>query len=178
MRTRTIRMMGAVLFAALIAPILHAADVQPYQEYANRTKGAEQVLALSDQLFGESVSLYNGATDFAQVDISLPGNSAVPVQLVRRLPIEAIAFRMVPDKLYGAGGWDVDVPYITGMFDADYKWNIDVSNQLMPRCSWNYTYRPHRRHLLRLYDSYSRRRKQVVRRCQRQQRATPSGRTV
>lgn len=138
MRTKVIHTIGAALFAALLAPVLHAADVQPYQEYSKRVKGAEQVSSLSDQLFGENVSLYNGATDFTQVDISLPGNDALPVQLVRRLPIEAIAFNMLPDKLYGAGGWDVDVPYITGMFDAEFKWNIDVSSLPQPRCSWKF----------------------------------------
>lgn len=153
MRTGMIQKIGAALFAALLTPVLHAADVQPYQEYASRVKGAEQVSALSDELFGENVSLYNGATDFTQIDISLPGNSAVPVQLVRRLPIDAIAFRMVPDKLYGAGGWDVDVPYITGMFDADYKWNIDVSNQSLPRCSWKFF--PGTTHTARINDIFS-----------------------
>jgi len=113
----------------------NAADVQPYQEYAKRVHSAEHVSPLTDALFGESVNLYNGQTEFSQVDISIPGNDALPVQLVRRLSVEAIPYRMVPDKLFGAGDWDVDVPYITGMFDGFYKWNVDVAGLSSPRCS-------------------------------------------
>ncbi len=138
MRTRAIQSIGLAVLAALTAPVVQAADTQPYEEYDKRTKGAQQVSPLSDGLFGDSVSLYNGSTDFSQTDIDLPGNDALPVRLTRRMSIEAIPFRMVADKLYGAGGWDVDVPYITGMFDGFMAWNVDVSGLEKPRCSYKF----------------------------------------
>jgi len=68
---------------------------------------------------GESVSLYNGATEFAAVDIDLPGNNALPVRLARRFKIElhplgrGTSFNA---NLKGAENWDVDTPYIAGTF--------------------------------------------------------------
>ena len=137
MRTRAIQNIGLAVLVAMTAPVVYA-DTQPYEEYDKRTKGAQQVSPLTDGLFGDSVNLYNGSTDFSQTDIDLPGNDALPVRLTRRMSIEAIPFRMVADKIYGAGGWDVDVPYITGMFDGFMKWNVDVSGQEKPRCSYKF----------------------------------------
>jgi len=38
--------------------------VQPYQEYRKLIESAQNLTALKDDLFGESVSLYNGKTEF------------------------------------------------------------------------------------------------------------------
>lgn len=62
--------------------------VQPYQEYRKLIESAQNLTALKDDLFGESVSLYNGKTEFAVTDVSLPGNNALPVQIRRRFSVE------------------------------------------------------------------------------------------
>ena len=65
----------------------------PYQEYLKKLRAAEMVAPLSSGLFGDRVSLYNGVTEFAVVDIDLPGNDFASFskslqgwQLDQRLP--------------------------------------------------------------------------------------------
>jgi len=93
--------------------------VEPYQEYRKRIETAQNMTALKNDLFGDSVSLYNGKTDFSVNDIDLPGNNSLPVRLSRRFSVElhlsgsATTFNA---NLEGAGGWDIDVPYISGTF--------------------------------------------------------------
>ncbi|WP_457022077.1 RHS repeat protein [Luteimonas sp. A611] len=62
------------------------------------------------------MSLYNGATEFTATDIDVPGNSALPVRLTRRMKVELypVGSEGGPwnSNLKGAGDWDVDVPYI------------------------------------------------------------------
>lgn len=74
---------------------------------------------------GDSVSLYNGATGFSATDISLPGNNALPVQLSRRFSVELHPTGVNGEadaSLYGAGNWDVDVPYITATYVSGAGW--------------------------------------------------------
>ncbi|MBW8850752.1 MAG: hypothetical protein JF600_08220, partial [Xanthomonadales bacterium] len=54
--------------------VCHEAQAaQPYQEYRKHIESAQTLTALTDGLMGDSVSLFNGATEFAITDISLPG---------------------------------------------------------------------------------------------------------
>lgn len=103
----------------------------PHLEYEKRLRAADQVGPLNSDLFGDSVSLYNGATEFSVVDIDLPGNNALPVQLRRRFRVES--FKEV-EPLGGFGNWDVDVPHLHGTFDGQYKWNT-ADNGSTARCS-------------------------------------------
>lgn len=66
---------------------LPAQAIIPEYQYNKRVESSQSITALSDQLMGDSVSLYNGATEFAVTDIDLPGNNALPVRLVRRFPV-------------------------------------------------------------------------------------------
>ncbi len=97
-----------------------AGAVEPYQEYRKRIEAAQNMTALTNGLFGESVSLYNGKTDFQVTDVDLPGNNALPVRLHRRFSVElhlsgGSSFNA---NLEGAGGWEVDVPHISGTFSG------------------------------------------------------------
>ncbi|MCD9032697.1 RHS repeat protein, partial [Luteimonas sp. Y-2-2-4F] len=107
--------MGGLALAAATA--VHA--VEPQHEYRKRIESAQTLTALTDQLMGEQVSLYNGATEFVATDIDLPGNDGLPVRLSRRLRIELFPVGNGGPwnaNLRGAGDWDVDVPYIAGNF--------------------------------------------------------------
>lgn len=107
---------GATFLAFLSAPV---AAVEPQYEYRKRVESAQTITALTSELMGESVSLYNGATEFRAVDIDVPGNNALPVQMARRFKIElhplgrGTAFNA---NLKGAESWDLEVPYIAGTF--------------------------------------------------------------
>ncbi|WP_423162668.1 hypothetical protein [Stenotrophomonas maltophilia] len=80
--------------------------VQPYQENRKLIESAQNLTALKDDLFGESVSLYNGKTAFAVTDVSLPGNNALPVQMRRRSSVEM--------DLVGAGSFNANIEGTVG----------------------------------------------------------------
>ncbi|QNN76844.1 hypothetical protein IAE60_12940 [Pseudoxanthomonas mexicana] len=126
----------AVLMAlgmGLLSTCAHA--VEPYQEYRKRIESSQRLTAFTDQMMGDSISLYNGSTEFSLTDIDIAGNNALPVQLTRRLhiKIEPAGVTSYNPDLGGAGNWDLDVPHISGMFDSRYGWGSStVPSQ---RCS-------------------------------------------
>ncbi|HJW46961.1 MAG TPA: wall associated protein, partial [Lysobacter sp.] len=136
--SRTIgRRVAACVF--LLFACLQAQAVEPYQEYRKRVESAQTITALSDDLLGDSVSLYNGATEFTATDIDVPGNNALPVRLSRRfvIKIEPAGGTTNNPDLGGAGNWDVDVPYISGMFSSQYGWGSTTTST--QRCSAMYS---------------------------------------
>jgi len=89
---------------------------EPFQEFDKRLKAAREVGPLGGEAFGESVSLYNGATEFGAVDLSVPGNSALAVEARRRFRIEDP--RNVP-RPPGLGDWELDLPHLIGTFQSE-----------------------------------------------------------
>ncbi|MBL8263531.1 MAG: RHS repeat-associated core domain-containing protein [Xanthomonadaceae bacterium] len=120
----------ALLSLTIAAHAQTTPTVEPYQEYGKKVKASERATPLTDQLFGEEVSLYNGATSFSVVDIDIPGNSALPVRLGRTFSISP---SIHGENLGGFGNWDVDVPMIEGTFTEQYGWV--ASNNTHQRCS-------------------------------------------
>lgn len=141
MKLRPALWLGMLL--VVLASSAHAqssSGVDPYEEYGKRLRAAQEVTPLKSDLFGDQVSLYNGATEFDVTDIDLPGNSILPVQLRRRLVINDR--RISPGNIAGMDDWDVDVPYIVGTFSQQNGWvvtdgngnvtNARCTNQSMP----------------------------------------------
>lgn len=118
------RAIGIAMVLAAGAGIQSANAVEPYQEYRKLIESAQNLTALKDDLFGESVSLYNGQTEFSVTDVSLPGNNALPVEMRRRFNVEMdlVGVGSHNANLNSAGGWEVDVPHITGMFPGAKGW--------------------------------------------------------
>lgn len=100
--------------------------VEPYIEYKKRVETAQNISPLDNGMFGESTSLYNGSTTFKVVDIDLPGNNGLPVQLARTLSVDiqpqgtAGAYDTL---LRGIGNWQVDVPHIAATYPQNTGWN-------------------------------------------------------
>lgn len=108
---------------------------EPYQEYRKRIESSQNITALKSSLFGESVSLYNGKTDFYVTDIDVPGNSALPVRLQRRFGVEihlAGTATNFNSNIEGAGAWDIEVPYIAGMFPSNGWSEQRCSGSMVP----------------------------------------------
>ncbi|WP_249405158.1 RHS repeat protein [Stenotrophomonas sp. CFBP 13725] len=123
---------GITLVAAACAT--QAVAIEPYQEYRKHIESAQNLTALKDDLMGDSVSPYNGQTEFAVTDISLPGNSALAVQLRRRFSIE---LDLVGDTTFnanidGVGGWEIDVPHISGTFPTSGWADDRCSGHMVP----------------------------------------------
>ena len=106
----------------------------PHEEYYKKIRASEMLQPLSSDLFGDSINLSSGSTEFVVTDIDIPGNAALPVRLQRRLAIQSFKEKT---PLGGFGGWDIEVPYVHGTFDATYKWN-EGGNGLTTRCSGAY----------------------------------------
>ncbi|MFC6840103.1 hypothetical protein ACFQGW_09915 [Xanthomonas theicola] len=125
---------GMAQFAVVAAASAQSA-IEPYVEYAKLVRATEQTAPLDDDLMGDSVSLFDGQTSFRNVDIQLKGNDALPVELARRLAVKPRPLGDFSKEYAGLGNWEIDVPSISGTFDAAYKWNTDVLNRPKARCS-------------------------------------------
>ncbi|MCE7032886.1 hypothetical protein LY625_09725 [Lysobacter sp. GX 14042] len=121
---------GVALLMAYAAAAQEA-PLMPYQEYDKRIRSAEIVAPLKSDLFGEQISLHDGTTEFVVTDVDVPGNSGLPVRLTRRLRIDS---KKEGENLGGFGIWDIDVPYMYGIFDGRGKWNA-AGNGSTKRCS-------------------------------------------
>ncbi|PPT89250.1 wall associated protein [Xanthomonas theicola] len=120
---------------AVVAAASAQSAIEPYVEYAKLVRATEQTAPLDDDLMGDSVSLFDGQTSFRNVDIQLKGNDALPVELARRLAVKPRPLGDFSKEYAGLGNWEIDVPSISGTFDAAYKWNTDVLNRPKARCS-------------------------------------------
>ncbi|MBL8340688.1 MAG: RHS repeat protein, partial [Rubrivivax sp.] len=118
-------------FAALTAPSQSLAqsdqvNVSYLQGLLPKSDGA--ITTLGPDLMGDRVNLFNGALEFEHTDVTLPGNSALPVAFTRR----HIAGRTV--WIRGTmGDWDVETPRITGVFATATGW-VNGANEVA-RCS-------------------------------------------
>jgi len=122
----------ACVLLCLSGPLLAQTPIRPYEEYSKRLRDQEQVAPLKSDLFGDSVSLYNGSTEFVVTDIDIPGNNQLPVRLQRRFRVES---KKESETFGGFGAWDIEVPHMAGTFDAVFKWNIGANSTLVNRCS-------------------------------------------
>ncbi len=113
--------------AVVCCALPHAAGAQdpilPYREYAKRLEAAQQVGPLTDAAFGAETSPSNGATKFRVVDIDVPGNNGLPVQLARVFSVEDRTGQL-DNNIVGYGDWEMDVPYIDGNFFKSIGWKV------------------------------------------------------
>lgn len=108
--------------------------------YNSRLKAAQVIEPLGMEDFGQAVSLQDGSLSFSVTDISVPTNG-LPVTFGRRLNIRAFSV----DELGGgtsfasmpATPWEMDVPYMSGTFEASYGGGWGSANQSQPynRCT-------------------------------------------
>lgn len=128
---RAVGWMAALL--ALGLPLSAMAQVDYNAEDAKRIKSAEVVGALGDDLFGESVNFYTGSTSFRHVDLSIPGNGSLPMQMARSRGIEDLQIAHNPlGREFG--DWDLDLPYIGGVFLENVGWAVNTATPSL-RCS-------------------------------------------
>ena len=119
-------------FIAPLAVGSEGAPIDPFQEYGKRVKAGSTVEPITSSLFGDQVSLYNQAATFSHIDIDMPGNDQLPVQLRRQYVIED---QTGLGRLHGFGEWDLDLPYIHGTFSVSGGgWQVEGPNSLK-RCS-------------------------------------------
>ncbi|MCI4567113.1 RHS repeat-associated core domain-containing protein [Lysobacter sp. CFH 32150] len=126
-----VRGAGALLVCAvLVAPAWGQVTIP--EEYGKTIKSAEAVGALGPNLFGDQTSFYTGATTFSATDVSLPGNSSLPVAVGRRFVVQSRDMEAV-NNLMSADGmfadWELDIPHLhavfsTAAYDSNGGWQV------------------------------------------------------
>ena len=120
---------------AFCTPVPAHADnsgLEPYEEFGKHIRAAQEVTPEKSDVFGDQVSLYNGATEFDVTDFSIPGNDALPVAIGRRFTVDDR--RKDPGYLSGFGDWDIEVPYVEAVVTTQNGWTLYGSTP-SNRCS-------------------------------------------
>jgi YD repeat-containing protein len=108
------------------------------QEYDKTIKATNSVGALGNDLFGEQTSLYTGSTSFNAVDVSLPGNNGLAVEIRRRFTVTSTAAEDRPFLVSREGGfadWELDLPYLQGIYALGHGWQAGDFGPSDQRCS-------------------------------------------
>jgi hypothetical protein len=111
----------------LPAALLHAQETLTTNA-AELIKRSGVIDTLGPGLFGDQVNTYTGALHFVQTDVSLRGNSSLPVQVGRRLQ----AGKRAPTPGHFAD-WELDIPRIYGVFSSSKGWTVDASTLALQR---------------------------------------------
>jgi RHS repeat-associated protein len=97
---------------------LSSADGEfPWNDYDSRLQASQNVAALGSELLGDEINLQNGALSFTATDISIPGNSALRVELARSYAVKNVTSLGGEEML---ADWSLSVPSISGSFAPDW----------------------------------------------------------
>lgn len=133
MTHRAAAKLSLLVIAALSAPTF-AADYKT--EYADKIKASQNVGALGDNLAGDSVNFYTGATSFSATDVSIPGNNSLGVAIGRSYTVEtnhqraSIKGNLTTPEIASTvqrafGDWDLNIPQIRTTMTQAGGWQID-----------------------------------------------------
>lgn len=115
--TKSLRTIALAFPLLCFTPQLFAADSTPISEQYKLIKAPTAVGKLGTDLFGDRINYYNGSLEFVQQDVSLPGNSALPVSVGRRF---AVGDKHLTDGMFRE--WDIEIPHIHGTFSKEFGW--------------------------------------------------------
>lgn len=104
-----------------------------YFEQGVLIRSGQTVAALGPNLMGDRVNEYSGGLEFTQTDVSLPGNSNLPVAVGRHL---ATGTRQAWLNSGLFGDWDLEIPRLHTIAAANGTWygNGTIAPNLL-RCS-------------------------------------------
>jgi len=134
--------------AAAVAGIVATsarAGVDYQDEYDKKIKAAQNIGVLGDDLAGDHVNFYTGATSFSVVDISVPTNG-LPLRLGRKRSVSwdnLLSSKRGPDSYHREIlntryldflDWELDVPSISTVMTQEAGWIVDTQAPLN-RCS-------------------------------------------
>lgn len=108
-----------VIFGLLVTGLAHAQTEPPNTEWEKRQNADERLTAFGDDLLGDGIDPHTGSISFQHTDVSLPGNSALPVTIQRRRKQGAIYSRTTDVEF---GDWEIVAPRIYAVSAASNPW--------------------------------------------------------
>ncbi len=137
-----------ILIFGLATGWAQAAAESSIPQYDKYIKSTESIGVVGKELAGDVTNLYTGSTSFSNVDLSVPGNSALPVQMARRYSIEnKHDLSMVRDpaqpqnwgaiegvRQFAFGNWELDTPRLSTVMSQELGWQVNTTTPLK-RCS-------------------------------------------
>lgn len=128
-----VSLLSATPTHAVVQDPVDTAPPKSYFEQGILARSGETVEAQGPNLMGDQVNEYSGDLSFTQLDVSLPGNNALPVHVARHRGASTL-------QAYGAGGlfgdWDLDIPHLNSVAAAPHpNWYGSGSPTNFSRCS-------------------------------------------
>jgi len=112
-----------------------------WEEYDQIVRSSENIAALGPTMFGDQSNLQNGALSFSVTDVSLKGNSALPVTFTRTFATKTKGGAMkgtlaTYNLMDGAlGDWEIDLPRVGGVYASSTGWINSAAGKAAQRCS-------------------------------------------
>ena len=137
--SRLVRTITALVAVTLPVPYALASK-GIWEEYEKRVTAADTVGTVGPDQFGERIEFQRGSFSLRVTDVSLPGNSGLPVAFTRTFAPKTVGGAMrgtFPDNNArdGAlGDWEIDVPNIGGVYPQQTGW-VSGNVQSPARCS-------------------------------------------
>lgn len=127
--------LGVALVTCLLpARVVAQGSYNLHEKGIERINDARKVAPLSiDRLFGDQISHFNGGAEFYSVDISVPGNNDLPVELRRALTVDDRS-RVNGLHLGGFAEWDLDIPRLSSEVATAKGWH-PAGGTVNQRCS-------------------------------------------
>ncbi|MDQ3276061.1 MAG: RHS repeat protein, partial [Actinomycetota bacterium] len=132
MMGKTIRVGLACALAFCCSSAAAQDGKQIWEEHGKRVASSASVSAIGPDLFGDRVSMSNGALSFSVTDVSLAGNSALPVAFTRTFTVRNDAGPTLHND-FPLEDWEIDLPNISGTFASE--WISGASATPYQRCS-------------------------------------------
>ncbi|MDB5961069.1 MAG: type secretion protein Rhs, partial [Massilia sp.] len=105
-----------------------------FSEQSSLIKAPNAIARIGADLFGDSVNLYQGSLEFLHTDVSLRGNSQLPVAFQRRLVGGQQPYSIRQQGVMG--NWQLDIPHLYGIFAAPDGWKTEgAAGTSVLRCS-------------------------------------------
>ncbi|PKL97663.1 MAG: hypothetical protein CVV17_11650, partial [Gammaproteobacteria bacterium HGW-Gammaproteobacteria-7] len=101
------------------------------EEHSKLLRAAQTIGPLGTALFGESVNLFTGSTEFKHTDVSIPGHVGPAMSVGRRFVMED---RKVYGSQYLFADWDIDLPYLGNVGPENAPWRVKTATPTA-RCS-------------------------------------------
>lgn len=109
-----------------------AQQPEVYETHSTRMESLRKVQAIADSAIGEQVALQSGTLSFSTVDVSIPGNSDLPVNFGRQFNI--INSR-VETRGHALGDWEIELPRLVGRFGTKQGQPSWDANGTLQRCT-------------------------------------------